>query len=239
MEKVRGNDLSEKSFTILYILIAVCRLLMMMFVMSQAAGNSEILKLRRMLEDEKCQKAKLEEEIAVLQSQLLQLSFEADEVRAIFISKLLTQYCWRNHWTCVPLLLPWLTTRHEREVQNLEQLLYSRLYPLSLRIAIVKSVCLKSLKYIYMCTQSQRVLWCNDYWVHLLMTSGFQIPLPSCLFFLKNFVRRFKSHVRLIVFSFVLLELSPPMRDDMPCVLSCILIKSFYLFLSLFVWFIL
>lgn len=34
-----------------------------------------------MLEDEKCQKAKLEEEIAVLQSQLLQLSFEADEVK--------------------------------------------------------------------------------------------------------------------------------------------------------------
>lgn len=33
-----------------------------------------------MLEDEAYQKDKLEEEIAILRSQLLQLSFEADEV---------------------------------------------------------------------------------------------------------------------------------------------------------------
>ena len=33
-----------------------------------------------MLEDEANQKEKLEEEISILQSQLLQLSFEADEV---------------------------------------------------------------------------------------------------------------------------------------------------------------
>ncbi|BBH03230.1 armadillo repeat kinesin 3 [Prunus dulcis] len=46
---------------------------------SEAAGNSEILKLRKMLEDEEHQKDKLEGEIATLHSQLLQLSFEANE----------------------------------------------------------------------------------------------------------------------------------------------------------------
>lgn len=48
---------------------------------SEAAANSEILKLHKMLEDEACQREKLEREIAMLQSQLLQLSFEADETR--------------------------------------------------------------------------------------------------------------------------------------------------------------
>ncbi|GER34559.1 armadillo repeat kinesin 3 [Striga asiatica] len=47
---------------------------------SEAARSAEILKLREMLEDEELQKAKLEEEIQMLQSQLLQISFEADEV---------------------------------------------------------------------------------------------------------------------------------------------------------------
>ncbi|KAL0373103.1 UNVERIFIED_CONTAM: Kinesin-like protein KIN-UB [Sesamum calycinum] len=48
---------------------------------TEAARNAELLKLRKMLEDEACQKAKLEEEIEMLQSQLLQISFEADESR--------------------------------------------------------------------------------------------------------------------------------------------------------------
>ncbi|CAL5377732.1 unnamed protein product [Camellia sinensis] len=52
---------------------------------TEAAGNSEISKLHKLLEDEVHQKRKLEEEIAVLQSQLLQLSFEADEVGAGWI----------------------------------------------------------------------------------------------------------------------------------------------------------
>ncbi|KAF2313175.1 hypothetical protein GH714_009608 [Hevea brasiliensis] len=47
----------------------------------EATGNSEVLKLLKMLEDEACQKEKLEGEIAILQSQLLQVSFEADETR--------------------------------------------------------------------------------------------------------------------------------------------------------------
>ncbi|CAA0831498.1 Armadillo repeat-containing kinesin-like protein 3, partial [Striga hermonthica] len=47
----------------------------------EAARSAEILKLREMLEDEELQKAKLEEEIQMLQSQLLQISFEADESR--------------------------------------------------------------------------------------------------------------------------------------------------------------
>lgn len=46
----------------------------------QVAGNAEILKLRKMLEDEVHRREKLEEEISVLQNQLLQLSFDADEV---------------------------------------------------------------------------------------------------------------------------------------------------------------
>ncbi|RRT75536.1 hypothetical protein B296_00026731 [Ensete ventricosum] len=45
-----------------------------------AAGNSEIVKLRKMLDSEANQKYKLEEEIAILRSQLLQLSFQAEEV---------------------------------------------------------------------------------------------------------------------------------------------------------------
>lgn len=46
----------------------------------QASATSEILKLRKLLEDESRQKDKLEGEIALLQSQLLQLSSDADEV---------------------------------------------------------------------------------------------------------------------------------------------------------------
>ncbi|URD98824.1 Armadillo repeat-containing kinesin-like protein [Musa troglodytarum] len=45
----------------------------------EAAGSSEIVKLRKMLDSEANQKHKLEEEIAILRSQLLQLSFQADE----------------------------------------------------------------------------------------------------------------------------------------------------------------
>ncbi|XVE57772.1 hypothetical protein DITRI_Ditri04bG0116400 [Diplodiscus trichospermus] len=48
---------------------------------SEASANSENLKLRKMLDDEAYQKVKLEGEISVLQSQLFQLSFEADETR--------------------------------------------------------------------------------------------------------------------------------------------------------------
>ncbi|RDX70870.1 Kinesin-like protein KIN-UA, partial [Mucuna pruriens] len=48
---------------------------------SEASGKSEILKLHKMLEDKERQKEKLEGEIAILQSQLLQLSLEADETR--------------------------------------------------------------------------------------------------------------------------------------------------------------
>ncbi|CAJ2650552.1 kinesin-like protein KIN-UA isoform X1 [Trifolium pratense] len=48
---------------------------------SEASAKSEISKLHKMLEDEAHQKEKLEGEIAILQSQLLQLSLEADETR--------------------------------------------------------------------------------------------------------------------------------------------------------------
>ncbi|EYU40548.1 hypothetical protein ABFS82_05G091500 [Erythranthe guttata] len=48
---------------------------------TENARNAEFLKLRKMLEDEEQQKAKLEDEIELLQSQLLQISFEADESR--------------------------------------------------------------------------------------------------------------------------------------------------------------
>lgn len=47
----------------------------------EAAANSEMLKLHQMLKDEADQREKLEREIAMLQGQLLQLSFEADETR--------------------------------------------------------------------------------------------------------------------------------------------------------------
>ncbi|KAL8520403.1 hypothetical protein ACS0TY_011070 [Phlomoides rotata] len=48
---------------------------------SEVARNAELLKLRKMLEDEECEKAKLEDEIEILQSQLLQISLEADQLR--------------------------------------------------------------------------------------------------------------------------------------------------------------
>ncbi|KMT12230.1 hypothetical protein BVRB_5g101760 isoform A [Beta vulgaris subsp. vulgaris] len=47
----------------------------------EAASSSEILKLHEMLKNEANQREKLEREIAMLQGQLLQLSFEADETR--------------------------------------------------------------------------------------------------------------------------------------------------------------
>lgn len=47
----------------------------------QAAVNAEMSKLRKMLEDEVHQREKREEEISMLQNQLLQISFDADEVR--------------------------------------------------------------------------------------------------------------------------------------------------------------
>lgn len=40
----------------------------------------EIIKLRNLLEDEANQKKRLEEEIIILRSQLLQLNFEAEQV---------------------------------------------------------------------------------------------------------------------------------------------------------------
>lgn len=48
--------------------------------MYQAGGDVEIQNLRTMLEEEAHQKKKLEEEIIILQSQLLQLTYEADQV---------------------------------------------------------------------------------------------------------------------------------------------------------------
>ncbi|KAK9147587.1 hypothetical protein Scep_006344 [Stephania cephalantha] len=48
---------------------------------AEAVANTEVIKLRKKLEDEEKQKVKLEEEITILGSQLLRLSFEADETR--------------------------------------------------------------------------------------------------------------------------------------------------------------
>ncbi|KAL9315118.1 hypothetical protein ACSQ67_016119 [Phaseolus vulgaris] len=45
------------------------------------AGDVEIIKLRNILEDEANKKKRLEEEIIILRSQLLQLNFEADQMR--------------------------------------------------------------------------------------------------------------------------------------------------------------
>ncbi|KAI4356818.1 hypothetical protein L6164_000806 [Bauhinia variegata] len=50
-------------------------------VQAEAGGDVEIVKLREVLEDEAKQKQKLEEEIVILRSQLLQLNFEADQMR--------------------------------------------------------------------------------------------------------------------------------------------------------------
>lgn len=48
--------------------------------MHQAGGDAETVKVHRILEDEAQKKRKLEEEISILQSQLLQLTLEADQV---------------------------------------------------------------------------------------------------------------------------------------------------------------
>nr|CAB3466899.1 unnamed protein product [Digitaria exilis] len=47
----------------------------------EATATAEVVKLRKMLDTEASQKEKLEEEIGVLRSQLLQMSMEADETR--------------------------------------------------------------------------------------------------------------------------------------------------------------
>ncbi|XP_015961465.1 kinesin-like protein KIN-UB [Arachis duranensis] len=48
---------------------------------SEGGEDLEVIKLRNFLEDEANQKKKLEEEIIILRSQLLQLNFEADQMR--------------------------------------------------------------------------------------------------------------------------------------------------------------
>ncbi|KAF2298192.1 hypothetical protein GH714_018466 [Hevea brasiliensis] len=51
------------------------------FMQSMAGGDAEIVKVHRMLEDETHKNKKLEEDILILQSQLLQLTVEADQTR--------------------------------------------------------------------------------------------------------------------------------------------------------------
>ncbi|KAG5251466.1 armadillo repeat-containing kinesin protein [Salix suchowensis] len=51
------------------------------FMQPGAGGDSEIIRLHKILEDEAYKKRKLEEEVAILQSQLLQLTFEADQAK--------------------------------------------------------------------------------------------------------------------------------------------------------------
>ncbi|CAN1308281.1 Kinesin-like protein KIN-UB [Linum perenne] len=47
---------------------------------SEAGGDGEVLRMHNILDDEAQKKKKLEEEVIILRSQLLQLSFEADQV---------------------------------------------------------------------------------------------------------------------------------------------------------------
>lgn len=47
----------------------------------------ETIKLRNLLEDEAHQKKKLEEEVIILKSQLLQLNFEADKVFVLCLTE--------------------------------------------------------------------------------------------------------------------------------------------------------
>ncbi|CAK7347934.1 unnamed protein product [Dovyalis caffra] len=54
------------------------------FELSGAGGDTEIIRLHKILEDEAYNKKKLEEEFAVLQSQLLQLTFVADQAKGSF-----------------------------------------------------------------------------------------------------------------------------------------------------------
>ncbi|KAJ6686137.1 KINESIN-RELATED [Salix purpurea] len=51
------------------------------FMQPGAGGDTEIIRLHKILEDEAYKKRKLEEEVAILQSQLLQLTFEADQAK--------------------------------------------------------------------------------------------------------------------------------------------------------------
>ncbi|XP_011017504.1 PREDICTED: armadillo repeat-containing kinesin-like protein 2 isoform X2 [Populus euphratica] len=51
------------------------------FMQPGAGGDTEIIRLHKILEDEAYKKRKLEEEVVILQSQLLQLTFEADQAK--------------------------------------------------------------------------------------------------------------------------------------------------------------
>ncbi|XP_004306908.1 PREDICTED: armadillo repeat-containing kinesin-like protein 2 [Fragaria vesca subsp. vesca] len=55
-----------------------------LFTQSEAGGTAEIVRVHKMLEEEAQHKKKLEEEIVVLRSQLLQLNFEAEQMRSCF-----------------------------------------------------------------------------------------------------------------------------------------------------------
>jgi hypothetical protein len=50
------------------------------YIFLKESRGAEIVKLRKLLDTEASQKEKLEEEIAILKSQLLQMSLEAEEV---------------------------------------------------------------------------------------------------------------------------------------------------------------
>ncbi|MED6125129.1 hypothetical protein PIB30_065730 [Stylosanthes scabra] len=51
------------------------------YTLSEGGEDLEVIKLQNLIEDEANQKKKLEEEIIILRSQLLQLNFEADQMR--------------------------------------------------------------------------------------------------------------------------------------------------------------
>ncbi|XP_024176261.1 kinesin-like protein KIN-UB [Rosa chinensis] len=53
-----------------------------LFTQSEVGGNAEIVRVHKILEEEARHKKKLEEEIIILRSQLLQLNFEAEQMRS-------------------------------------------------------------------------------------------------------------------------------------------------------------
>ncbi|PON35227.1 Kinesin-like protein [Parasponia andersonii] len=106
---------------------------------SEGGGDTEILELRRSLEEETHQKKKLEEEIIVLRSQLLQLSFEATQELDSFVPimhdslslqmrKCLERGAPRNAFNGVDSSMPPFRHFQSKDTQNGDKASYSTLF---------------------------------------------------------------------------------------------------------------
>lgn len=81
LEQFMQSDVCKKYLLKMHVNDLLCFNCKLPTLALQDGGVLEIFNLRRMLEDEIDQKRKLEEEVAMLRSQLLQMTFNSDQVQ--------------------------------------------------------------------------------------------------------------------------------------------------------------